>query len=134
MALAGARPGVFPVALGATAVACWTFCAGRPWCWLPKEVGMFARVTVVEVPPGQFDKARQLLNTAAERTRGLRGHRASYWLGDPKTGRLVTVALYNTQDEVRASADKVAAWKEELIPQAGGRLVSVEEYEVLIGG
>ena len=40
-------------------------------CWLPKEVGMFARVTVVEVPPGQFDKARQLLNTAAERTRGL---------------------------------------------------------------
>ena len=95
---------------------------------------MFARVTVVEVPPGQFDKARQLLNTAAERTRGLRGHRASYWLGDPQTGKLVTVALYNTQDEVRASADKVAAWKEELVPQAGGRLVSVDEYEVLIGG
>jgi hypothetical protein len=95
---------------------------------------MFARVTVAEVPPGQFDKARQLLNTAAERTRGLRGHRASYWLGDPKTGRLVTVALYNTQEELRDGADKVTAWKEELIPQAGGRLVSVDEYEVLIGG
>ena len=94
---------------------------------------MFARVTVVEVPPGQFDKTRQLLNTAAERTRGLRGHRASYWLGDPKTGRVVTVALYNTQEELRESADRVAAWKEELIPQAGGRLVSVEEYEALIG-
>ena len=94
---------------------------------------MFARVTVVEVPPGQFDKTRQLLNTAAERTRGLRGHRASYWLGDPKTGKVVTVALYNTQEELRASADKVVAWKEELIPQAGGRLVSVEEYEAIIG-
>ena len=95
---------------------------------------MFARVTVAEVPPGQFDKARQLLNTAAERTRGLRGHRASYWLGDPKTGKVVTVALYNTQEELRDGADKVAAWKEELIPQAAGRLVSVDEYEVLIGG
>ena len=45
----------------------------------------------------------------------------------------MTVALYNTQEELRASADKVAAWKEELIPQAGGRLVSVEEYEAIIG-
>jgi hypothetical protein len=54
-------------------------------------------------------------------------------LATPKTGRLVTVALYNTQEDLRASADKVAAWKEELIPQAGGRLVSVEEYEALIG-
>jgi hypothetical protein len=41
---------------------------------------------------------------------------ASYWLGDPKTGKVVTVALYNTEEELRASADKVAAWKKELIP------------------
>jgi hypothetical protein len=93
---------------------------------------MFARVTVVDGPPGQFDKAKDLINThAAQRTRGLRGHRASYWLGDPKTGRVVAVALYNTEEELRASADKVAEWKKELIPQAGGRLVSVEEYEVI---
>jgi hypothetical protein len=92
---------------------------------------VFARVTVVDVPPGQFDKARQLLNTAATRTRGLRGHRASYWLGDPKTGKVMTVALYNTQEDLQASADTVAAWKEELIPQAGGKLISVDEYEVI---
>jgi hypothetical protein len=97
----------------------------------PKEAGMFARVTVVEGPPGQFDKARQLVHTAAERTRGLRGHRASYWLGDPNTGKFVAVALYNTEEDLRVSADQVAAWKEELIPQAGGRLVSVDEYELI---
>ena len=95
---------------------------------------MFARVTVVEGLANQWDKTKQLLKTqAVPRTRELRGCCASYWLGDPKTGRLVTVALYNTQEELRTSADKVAAWKEELIPQAGGRLVSVEEYEALIG-
>jgi hypothetical protein len=98
---------------------------------VPKEVGMFARVTVVEGMADQFDKGKQLVHIAAERTRGLRGLAASYWLGDPKAGRVVMVALYDTEEDLQASADKVAAWKKELIPQAGGRLVSVDEYEVI---
>ena len=72
-----------------------------------------------------------MLKQAVPRTRGLRGCCASYWLGDPTTGRVVAVAMYGTEKELRASADTVAAWKEELIPQAGGRLVSVDEYEVI---
>jgi hypothetical protein len=44
---------------------------------------------------------------------------------------VLAVALHTTEKELRASADTVAAWKEELIPQAGGRLVSVDEYEVI---
>jgi hypothetical protein len=82
---------------------------------------MFARVTVVDGPPGQFDKAKDLINThAAPRTRGLRGHRASYWLGNPKTGRVVAVALYNTEKDLtekdlQESADKVTEWKKELV-------------------
>ena len=52
---------------------------------------------------------------------------------DPKTGKVVAVALYITEKELRASADTVAAWKQELIPQAGGKVVSVDEYEVIAG-
>jgi hypothetical protein len=62
---------------------------------------------------------------------GLRGCCASYWLADPTTGKVVAVAMYTTEKELRASADTVAAWKEELIPQAGGKVVSVDEYEVI---
>ena len=95
---------------------------------------MFARVTVVDGLANQWDKATELLTTqAVPRTRGLRGCCASYWLGDPKTGKVLAVALYTTEKELRASADTVAAWKEELIPQAGGRLISVDEYEVIAG-
>ena len=95
---------------------------------------MFARVTVVDGLANQWDKAKELLSTqAVPRTRGLRGCCASYWLGDPKTGKVLAVALYTTEKELRASADTVAAWKEELIPQAGGRLISVDEYEVIAG-
>jgi hypothetical protein len=93
---------------------------------------MFARVTVVDGLADQWDKAKQLLTTqAVPRTRGLRGCCASYWLGDPKTGKVVAVAMDTTEKELRASADTVAAWKEELIPQAGGKVVSVDEYEVI---
>jgi hypothetical protein len=95
---------------------------------------MFGRVTVVDGLADQWEKAKELLTTqAVPRTRDLRGCCASYWLGDPKTGKAVVVALYITEKELRASADTVAAWKQELIPQVGGRVVSVEEYEVIVG-
>jgi hypothetical protein len=90
---------------------------------------MFARVTVVDGLTDQWEKAKQLLTTqAVPRTRELRGCCASYWLGDPKTGKVVVVALYITEKELQASADTVAAWK-----QAGGKVVSVDEYEVIAG-
>ena len=93
---------------------------------------MFARVTVVDGLADQWEKAKELLTTqAVPRTRGLRGCCASYWLGDPKTGKVLAVAMYVTEKQLRESADTVAAWKKELIPQAGGRLVSVDEYEVI---
>ena len=93
---------------------------------------MFARVTVVDGLAGQWDKTKELLTTqAVPRTRGLGGCCASYWLGDPKTGKVLAVAMYVTEKQLRESADTVAAWKNELIPQAGGRLVSVDEYEVI---
>jgi len=93
---------------------------------------MFARVTVVEGLADQWEKAKELLTTqAVPRTRGLRGCCASYWLADPTTGKVLAVAMYPTEKQLHESADTVAAWKEELIPQAGGRLVSVDEYEVI---
>jgi hypothetical protein len=93
---------------------------------------MFARVTAVDGLAGQWDKTKELLTTqAVPRTRGLRGCCASYWLGDPKTGKVLAVAMYVTEKQLRESADTVAAWKKELIPQAGGRLGSVDEYEVI---
>jgi ATP-dependent protease Clp ATPase subunit len=93
---------------------------------------MFARVTVVDGLAGQWDKTKELLTTqAVPRTRELRGCCASYWLGDPKTGKVLAIAMYVTEKQLRESGDTVAAWKKELIPQAGGRLVSVDEYEVI---
>jgi hypothetical protein len=93
---------------------------------------MFARVTVVEVPPDRFEDARRLINLyAAPRARGLPGWQGGYWLGDRKTGRVVTVAFYDSEENLQASADAVTGWREELIPQVGGTVVAVDDYELM---
>jgi len=48
---------------------------------------MFARVTVVEVPPDRFDDARELINLyAAPRARALPGWQGGYWLVTARRG------------------------------------------------
>jgi len=90
---------------------------------------MFARVTVVEGAPERFEEVREYITSqAAPRSRGLPGLQANYWLGDPSTGRVVIRGVY---DNLRASAETVAGWREQDVPALGGTVISVDEYEVI---
>jgi hypothetical protein len=93
---------------------------------------MFARMTVAEGSPERFDEVREFITSqAAPRSRGLPGLQASYWLGDRNAGRLVIIALYDTEENLRASAETVAGWRQQDVAALGGTVISVDEYEVL---
>jgi len=93
---------------------------------------MFARVTVVQLPPDRFEDAKALINMyAAPQARELPGWQGGYWLGDRKTGRVVTVAFYDSEVNLQAAASAVTGWREELIPQVGGIVVAVDDYELM---
>jgi hypothetical protein len=93
---------------------------------------MFARVTVVEGAPERFEEVREFITSqAAPRSRGLPGVQANYWLADPSTGRVVIVGVYDSQENLRASAETVAGWREQDVPALGGTVISVDEYEVI---
>jgi hypothetical protein len=93
---------------------------------------MFARVTVVEGAPERFEEVREFITSqAAPRSRGLPGLQANYWLGDPSTGRVVILGIYDTEENLRASAETVAGWREQDVPALGGTVISVDEYEVI---
>jgi len=93
---------------------------------------MFARVTVVEGAPERFEEVREFITSqAAPRSRGLPGMQANYWLADPSTGRVVIVGVYDSQENLRASAETVAGWREQDVPALGGTVISVDEYEVI---
>jgi hypothetical protein len=93
---------------------------------------MFARVTVVEGAPERFEEVREFITgQAAPRSRGLPGLQANYWLGDRNTGRVVILGIYDTEENLRASAETVAGWREQDVPALGGTVISVDEYEVI---
>lgn len=87
---------------------------------------------VAEGSPERFDEVSQFITSqAAPRARGLPGLQVSYWLGDRNAGRLVIIALYDTEENLRASADTVAGWRQQDVAALGGTVVSVNEYEVI---
>jgi hypothetical protein len=55
----------------------------------------------------------------------------AYWLGDPTSGRVLILGVYDTQESLRATAETVAGWREQDVPALGGRVVAVDEYEVI---
>ncbi len=91
---------------------------------------MFACV-VVQLPPDRFEDAKALINQYAAPRRELPGWQGGYWLGDRTTGRVVTVAFYDSEANLQAAAAAVTGWREELIPRVGGIVVVVDDYELM---
>ena len=93
---------------------------------------MFARVTVIEGDPARFEEVREFITSqAAPRSRELPGLQANYWLGDPASGRVLILGVYDSQESLRATAETVAGWRQQDVPALGGRVVAVDEYEVI---
>jgi hypothetical protein len=93
---------------------------------------MFARVTVIEGDPARFEEVREFITSqAAPRSRGLPGLQANYWLGDSASGRVLILGVSASQESLRATADTVAGWRQQDVPALGGRVVAVDEYEVI---
>ena len=93
---------------------------------------MFARVITAQAAPGQLDGAialaRDQLPAAAQR----RGFRGFYLLTDAETGRVMTISLWDTQEQLDAVEAEVAEIRREEAPSLGAPSLSVETYEVTL--
>jgi hypothetical protein len=92
---------------------------------------MLARVTVIEGDPGwsrrsgSSSPARPPQVTWAARLAG------QLLAGDRTSGRVLILGVYDSQESLRATAETVAGWREQDVPVLGGRVVAVDEYEVI---
>ena len=95
---------------------------------------MFARVTMSEGKPERVEAGirsyRENVGPAAKKMAGFKG---SYLLVDRKSGRMLGVALWDTEENLRASA-KVAAELRAGVTQAAAatKPPTVEIYEVAV--
>jgi hypothetical protein len=93
---------------------------------------MFARVTVVQGSPDRYDDAVRVINErAVPGAKQIPGLVAGYWAADRSSGKVVTFAVFETEEALKASEEQVRELRERSVAEAGGQIVSVETYEIV---
>ena len=92
---------------------------------------MFARVTQYDVSPKHLQQGRRAVEDhviPALRIQG--GYGGGLLLGNPQSGKMLTVSLWETEQEMHAT-DEAAHWLRAFgAEEAGGTVADVETYEV----
>ena len=96
---------------------------------------MFARVTTAQGSPDQLDQAvRYIQEQIIPAARQQRGFQGSYWLVDRQSGKVVAVALWESEEAMRASEGAMEQSRSQSAQDLGVTMQSVERYEVIAQG
>ena len=93
---------------------------------------MFARVITTQVAPGQLDGAITLARDQLPAAAGQPGFRGFYLLTDAETGKVMTISLWETQEQLDAAEARAAEIRRVEAPALGAPSLSVETYEVTL--
>ena len=95
---------------------------------------MYARVVTVQIQPGKMDEGtdiyRDSVVPAAQQQKGFKG---GFLFSDPNTGKGVSIALWETEDDMKAS--ETSGYLQEQILKFAAVLAApptTEHYEVAI--
>ena len=93
---------------------------------------VFARVIEVQGELGRIDDAIAFLRAEViPQACEMQGFRGGQWLVDRASGRLVGMALWETEHDVEASAEAMRRFRETGAGLLGGEVVSVRVFEVI---
>ena len=92
---------------------------------------MFARVTQYDVSPERLQQGRHAVEAhVVPALRMQVGYSGGLLLGNPESGRMLTVSLWENEEAMHAT-DEAAYWFRALgAEEAGGTVADIETYEV----
>jgi heme-degrading monooxygenase HmoA len=93
---------------------------------------MFARVISTEVVPDELDGAIALARDQVPAAAGQPGFRGFYLLTDAETGKVMTISLWETREQLDAVEARSAEIRRAEAPAVGAPSLSVETYEVTL--
>jgi hypothetical protein len=97
-----------------------------------KEGTMYARVTTVQVHMDKLgDTEKYFKEQVIPNVKQSRGFQRVYFLADKKTGKGHSIFLYDTEDNLNASAQRASELRNKATESVGVRFSSVEEMEVI---
>src|SRR5436309_16044921 len=95
-------------------------------------MAMQARISTIEGDAGKIGDAVKIINDKIiPALKGLQGFTAANFLADRSTGKLVAVAFYADEAALEGSAEDVGSMPSEVADVMGGKVVSVESYELV---
>ncbi len=93
---------------------------------------MFARVSSYQFPANQADQAVQAFSTAINSLRELDDAKGAYLLLDRRSGKALTITLWQTEEALQASEEAANKLRSDAAGSGGGTVQSVERYEVAL--
>ena len=94
---------------------------------------MHARVTTIHGDPGKMDDAeRHIQEQTLPQLQKMEGFEGFVSLGDRQSGKVIGVAFWESEEALRATEQALSGVRSGAAEAAGGTLVSVEVYEVLV--
>jgi heme-degrading monooxygenase HmoA len=93
---------------------------------------MFARIVAMEAEPGRIDEGIAVINEKVLPTmKGIDGFTAANFMADRATGKLVGITFWESQQAMEASADVLNPVRTAVADAMGGRITSVETFELV---
>jgi heme-degrading monooxygenase HmoA len=95
--------------------------------------GVHARVTTLEGPPDNLDRAAQhVREQLLPQLREQEGFKGFIALGDRQSGKLLGVVLWESEDALRTSEEAASRMRDESAEAIGDTIGGVERYEVTV--
>ena len=91
---------------------------------------MFARVTMTEgSPAGIVEGIRFMQETVLPKARKMQGFKGSYLLVDRKTGKQMSITLWETEADLNASIEAAKRFRAQYVQAAATQPPKVDVYE-----
>ncbi len=94
---------------------------------------MYARLTTLEGPPDRIDDAiRYTQEQVLPQLQQMDGFKGFISLGDRQSGKVCGVALWESEEALRATDEAASRIRGGVADATGGRVADVEQYEVAV--
>ena len=94
---------------------------------------MYARVTTLEGPPDKMeDGTRHIQEQTLPQLQQMDGFKGFVALADRQSGKQLAVALWESEEALRATEEAVASMRSGVAEAAGATVAGVENYEVRV--
>ena len=98
----------------------------------PEEVLVFARVISAQTMPEGVEGAIRISQEQLPDAREQPGFRGFYLLANRAAGKLITISLWDSYDDVRAVEAQAARLRHEAAAEIGTAAPAVDIYEVVV--